>query len=401
MMAGLLSNSNGQSHADSLRGGVSRSDDVFMAVAFLKCKGLEAIHAELRHLLEAGGRLTAVIGTDFCLTDPAAIVALDRLQEDFTDARLFLFDESPRSTFHPKYYRLRGTGHETLIVGSANLTGGGMETNCEVSVVSDITANPDLAEQARKYEQSLLDDRRCKRADWIAIQHYQSRHRVVDKAQRKAEKAAKKKLKDVKFLKGDLLHEYLKAYQASQKEREDLAARTANYQTARVLLDEIADTQDADRATFEERYGRLVGERSLGRLWHSDGLHRSKAAVIDQHEEVSAMVRDIRDHLDLDPAEMFALGDRYVQAIHKLGPNAMTEVCNTFRPDRFAVLNRNPLTSLQVLGLATFGDRLHFKPEDYAEYCRIMTRLRDECGFADLGKTDHFLNFIYWQEKEK
>jgi hypothetical protein len=76
-------------------------------------------------------------------------------------------------------------------------------------------------------------------------------------------------------------------------------------------------------------------------------------------------------------------GDR--TKINRLGPNVLTEILTTSAPNRFAVLNDNPVKSLEALVLARFPDPAAFKPETYSDYCDYLGQLSKVCGFADLS----------------
>ena len=118
-------------------------------------------------------------------------------------------------------------------------------------------------------------------------------------------------------------------------------------------------------------------------------------------DAVLGMIREIAETLDRTPEAMYDVGLRWMDQISGLGPNIFTEFCNTLRPDVYATLNNNSVTSLFELGIYDFPSPSAFKSADYGRFFRRIGQLATRCGFGDLGETDHFLNFVYWRHKER
>lgn len=110
----------------ALRALIRDNDAVLAAVAYVKRSGVELIGREVRDLHQRGGRMELLTAFDFGLTDPAA---LDRLSTFGTTIRIFR-----GRTYHPKIYLgERGAARQALL-GSANLTSGGLQRNVEAGV---------------------------------------------------------------------------------------------------------------------------------------------------------------------------------------------------------------------------------------------------------------------------
>lgn len=115
--------------------------DEFRAVsAFLSSGGLTVVEGEMRRILENEGRVSVVHGADFRITDPDAISALTDMKTRFSATMTYLvhFDWNllRRQRFHPKMY-LSTADYQRYcaVVGSSNLTLGGLRDNAEVNVV--------------------------------------------------------------------------------------------------------------------------------------------------------------------------------------------------------------------------------------------------------------------------
>lgn len=110
-----------------------------IAIAFLKYSGLKVIEQSLNHCLKNNGNVEIIAGLDFKTTDPQSMHYLINLQKQAQNLKFYCYgdkgDNKTDVVFHPKIY-LFERGRETAgIVGSANLTRGGLLTNFEVNIV--------------------------------------------------------------------------------------------------------------------------------------------------------------------------------------------------------------------------------------------------------------------------
>jgi len=117
-----------------------RGADEFMAAsAFLNNGGLQLVESEMRRILESGGRVSMVHGADFRIADPPAIRKLVDMKTRYPQMsyRVHCDWSLTRSqSFHPKLYIARKDRRSyCAVVGSSNLTRGGLRHNTEVNVV--------------------------------------------------------------------------------------------------------------------------------------------------------------------------------------------------------------------------------------------------------------------------
>jgi len=110
-----------------------------VAVAFLKYSGVKVIEKSLDTCLRNSGKVEIIAGLDFKTTDPQAMSYLIQLQKQVPNLRFYCYgDKGINKTnivFHPKIYLFEKGRETTGIVGSANLTRGGLLTNFEANVV--------------------------------------------------------------------------------------------------------------------------------------------------------------------------------------------------------------------------------------------------------------------------
>jgi HKD family nuclease len=399
-MLRLISNHERSKHLQHLQGWLSDCTDGFIAVAFFKHTGFRSIEAALNGFLQRGGTLRLLVGTDFYLTEPSVLRALAQLAQQFPKLNWRMVEASSTATFHPKYYRFCDPKYVRLISGSANLTAGGLEKNIEVSIMLKEAAEGELTAETARIEAALWTDPRCQEVTEERIGTYATEFEIARKHQKEAGAKIRKELEEAPKLDGKQLRRELEAYFASAKDQADLKRRRANYRTASELIQsDLLKTRKLSAQGFESIYQRLVGQSGRDKLWHSGSVYRSKTKVLDQWPEVVAMVQDIASDLRRSPEAMYAMGRRWIDEIGGLGPNIFTEFCHTLAPKRYAPLNNNPVTSLRCLRIDEFPHPSAFQPADYARFCHCLDRVRKQCGFANLGETDHFLNFVYWRHQ--
>jgi hypothetical protein len=117
MMKLLLHN-----YEDELARLAEQAMEIKVTIAFLTEGGLSWLPADRVHLAQF------VVGIDLGITKPDALRTLQQ-----QGATVMVFSE-PGRLFHPKVIYLRAEDTETLIIGSNNLTSGGISSNHEISV---------------------------------------------------------------------------------------------------------------------------------------------------------------------------------------------------------------------------------------------------------------------------
>lgn len=115
--------------------------DEFLAVsAFLNSGGLSIIEDRLWNILQNEGRVSVIHGADFRITDSEAIRTLAKLKMHFAETMSHLVQLDwalmRSQSFHPKMYiTTPDYQNYCAVIGSSNLTLGGLRNNTEVNVV--------------------------------------------------------------------------------------------------------------------------------------------------------------------------------------------------------------------------------------------------------------------------
>lgn len=137
-MRRLFSENIKQPLADVLLEELKRATEVKFAVAFVTHSGLMLLEKELLRCLERNVQLEFLVGLDFGTTDGKALRWLRKTADEMDKLSFFCFRDPLKEagpTFHPKLYLLKRGSFGTAIIGSSNLTRGGLKENVELNVI--------------------------------------------------------------------------------------------------------------------------------------------------------------------------------------------------------------------------------------------------------------------------
>ena len=115
------------------------------AVAFVKRSGTKHMCESLEAFSRRGGAVKISAGIDAGGTSAEGLT--DLMQAVGGRGSIFVFKNANNSTFHPKIYLFRNESAAEIIVGSGNLTEGGLFTNYEASFL--VRLNLEIPENAR------------------------------------------------------------------------------------------------------------------------------------------------------------------------------------------------------------------------------------------------------------
>lgn len=107
-----------------------------LAVAWVRRSGMQRLFGLMTQFRQKGGRIEAVVGIDLKGTSIQGLQLLKRVANSvvvFQNA-----NRKERPTYHPKLYVLSGVKNASVVLGSSNLTKGGLYTNYEHNVRLDL-----------------------------------------------------------------------------------------------------------------------------------------------------------------------------------------------------------------------------------------------------------------------
>jgi hypothetical protein len=159
----------------------ARLDHLEIAAAWMKRSGLTRIRPEIESFRARGGLASVIVGID----EGGATKQGLALAYDMFDHAYVFHDRSSR-TFHPKVYLVTGNAQAHLLIGSNNVTAGGLFNNYEASLSCELDLNIDedrvLLQQVRSWFDTLYNDAVCKLLDanFFALLLEDPNYRIAD-----------------------------------------------------------------------------------------------------------------------------------------------------------------------------------------------------------------------------
>lgn len=139
----ILSNTN-YSLANVLKSEFVESTQIKIAVAFVKKTGIDELYKSMDYAMNVNNaKIEIITGLDFKTTDSNALLALKEIEDSQRNFSFFCFGDKKDNfndlVFHPKIYLFETmfskNSKYTSIIGSSNLTGGGLKSNLEVNSI--------------------------------------------------------------------------------------------------------------------------------------------------------------------------------------------------------------------------------------------------------------------------
>ncbi len=373
---------------------------IFIAVAFLKSRGLGRIIQKLTSRLKQGGEVEMFVGTDFCQTQPDALRDLLALAKRHPRLKILTAKPDARSTFHPKTYVGVSPNTARVMVGSANLTGGALGANEELSLVCQLGLNDPILTELHRVFDGYRDNTRFEVLDEFVLEQYRRRFNEAEDAKKRVEKelAASESeafdLAKLSSLYAEFSNDRAEAKALEKRRRDRGAALRVQRRIARMAT--IKNLSNQERATFEKLFRDLVTSGDGHRhLWHSGDIHRRGQAALSSPSSTIALFSLAEAAAKLPPEQGYTRMRSPAAKIDGVGINMVSEILCTFAPKRYAVFNGNTADALRALGAAPPKSVTLFSPEAYARVCGVVEAVRRRIGGEDLSDADAFLNWVY------
>lgn len=122
-----------------------------IVVAFAKNSGVLRLKEALEQFRKEGGTVNVFVGVDLGGTSYEALTNLAQCVDE-----LHIVHSETSQTFHPKVYKFTGKKNAVVIVGSHNLTAGGLWTNFESALITHFDMTADDSNQTLEQMDYLL-----------------------------------------------------------------------------------------------------------------------------------------------------------------------------------------------------------------------------------------------------
>lgn len=162
------------------------NDDISIAVAYLSAEGLK----EIEQNVVFNKNVRILCGIHGCISDLDALKNLVHRSYHKIEGHVFIGTE----LFHPKIYIFKNDDEVSLIVGSPNLTAGGLKNNEE----SFVLIKGYIADLEMKSAKNYFEDLWCKRS--ISVDYYLSQHPEYSKKELHQNKLTNTQVKIIKNL---------------------------------------------------------------------------------------------------------------------------------------------------------------------------------------------------------
>lgn len=314
-----------------------------------------------------------------------------KLAEQFKKLQFYVSDSE--YTFHPKIYAVSGKSGNTVLIGSANLTDGGMLSNHEASAQID---DPDrkLMNAVTKHVDQLVADKEVIKLTRSMLGDYERLHNI-NKMQQNLAKRRFNRLAKAPRAVLETLQDFLVEMKRdssplgfdSQK-----IARNNNLRGAAVEMAKLAEAKAITSETFLKHYEDII------KYFHSGGMPRGKGIIAEKAGEFQFALREILQAKAETPEEAYQiLLDRF-QEIPRAGVNVLTEILHAIDHNKFAVMNQNAVSGLRLANFTGYPKKPLKKTvsaEKYAAFFRDAAKVRDELGLADFTEMDALFDYAY------
>lgn len=389
----FLSNTT-QNHSATMLDLFNKATEVNIAVAFLRKSGLDLLRAKIEERLENNAKITIYCGLSFFQTEPVALRSMYQWHQKYPKFKLNIIEYDPKKTFHPKVYCFQSDRHVQLVVGSANFTKGGFETNDEVSLCLSAEAESSVHQESKNYFKSL--DQFCVNENGIeqAITEYEKKRKTEKPKLDRSKKSAKKELNEITTYTNQhhaqikymfMLYEHMPKYFIREYQ-----SRLSRYRSARKMLQNIpTNMANIDfSAWFQD----------ITNLMFSSGLDRHKSEITAQKKEVLSFFRYLVKNAS--KKDIVISGFKQLEKINGMGINMMSEVLNTMNPREVPVINNRSVGALLHFGFSIKKSAQQYNEVDFNKVTSIAQSIRKDFQCEDLGRIDHFLHFTYIMLKE-
>lgn len=179
--------------------------DFKIAVAYSRNSGIGRIYNELLRFSNNGGKTSVIAGIDQGHT---SYQALSNLKVFAKDNMFIHYNKNRNVTFHPKIYLFGNNDIERIIVGSSNLTAGGLFSNYEANV--DVTLDnsdnsTNFKNQVNSYWNGLLKEDNTKECEDKLLHELLEKGIVLDEQKQKHFNAVIEKIDNLPFKRKNLL----------------------------------------------------------------------------------------------------------------------------------------------------------------------------------------------------
>jgi HKD family nuclease len=396
----LVLNESETSHLSHLKWLLASSIRFVCMTAFARTSAFGLLEKALNEFLDKGHEALFVVGLDFFHTDPSVLNDLFALSKE-SNLKLFVsrpsWEGEPTAArnFHPKVFIFEGS-EPRVIVGSANMTGGGLLTNHESSLMIRDEWG-EISTGIKSQIEQLIESKQIVEANPAILNEYERRQAVYKAHERLMKWRVQQTLENNDTLDLNLLRGYLakmKADKTSYGFASDVSQRRSRRKESIAMLRNIANSTRLTKGRFLELYEPLVSG-----LWHSGGLHRSKNRIAENAQGFQAAVAALETINSPRIDQAFNTLLKHLLGVKGAGINVLTEILHSFDHRRFPVMNQNSVFGMALAGHSEFPkspNKFELDADIYVDFCKKAASVRNRLGLRDFTELDALFNYVYW-----
>jgi HKD family nuclease len=331
------------------------------------------------HIQKTSANVKLLSGLSFCQTEPDVLYDwLQRAQKGHVQVRLFT---DAKTTFHPKVLLVRNPRRAFVVVGSGNLSEGGLLLNLECGLYSD---EKGVYSRVNDWFERLFGDESLT-TDLTEpdIRRYKKRFDAAKKARKQVEKLQEQAEEDIGEHRNAGMRRWNHAvalarkFFKSTKFKGHYAAQRPH--DAKEIKDALNYPEfDFDRDGLEAFYK----IQALGHL-----IEIGKPQAWKQRSKLQHGLRHLIDDSKPVMARLDAVLDGKYR-VHRVGPAFFTKILAVHDPKNLPVWNKVVEQAMKDFGYEKA--RGSSQGEHYLEFAKLMRRFREESGARSMLDLDAF-----------
>jgi HKD family nuclease len=178
-------NNDSKKLVESLLQAMAKSNRLRIAVAFVSTGGISLLEQGLQDCIKRNCYIEFILGIDLYVTDSKALQNLYQLSKANQNVKLYCYrgpnsEGNSEAIYHPKLYIADQTSVVITIIGSSNLTEGGLRSNVEFNVLIESESDSDIVSNIHELYLRIKFSNRCFKPDDEFIQLYSEIYSVKE-----------------------------------------------------------------------------------------------------------------------------------------------------------------------------------------------------------------------------
>ena len=365
----------------NLTNSLRTASSIWVVSAFVHKSGWSMIREDI---LRSTGEVTLISGLNFCQTEPA--VLRDWLSNAFTRKGTHAYLYIGRETFHPKVFVIQGRRESFALVGSGNLSAGGLRDNVECFVY---VHKPKAIKQIVSWLKGIVDTpNRCIPLSLNDIIAYEPRWKRASRARKDLYKQASEATKNIVAVRQAQMEHRM---QAVLEAKTYFCSRDFNWhrdqtKAAKNILSLLHHPRyDFSREEWSQFYdiwemGHLIPINKYRVYNHKSKLQNALRLLARPETAVAQRIDAV-----LDPTKQTHLS--------YLGINAVSKILSSIEPKKWPVWNNPVKRAVDAFGYKS--PRGATPGQKYAAFAELMTQFMRDTKAPDMLALDCF---FFWKD---